>query len=484
MKMLVNGIWTDAILGKFIDVFNPATNVIIDTVPRATKEDVEKAVTYAKIGYKINRATPVYKRAEYLSRTSDLILEHVDDLVELMIAENGKSFYWADYEIRKTAEIFQNFADRCKDPQGETYPMDSMVGCSGQMAMVYRQSRGVVGAIIPFNFPMEMLGYKVAGSLAAGNSVVVKLSGDCPLTCLRTGQLMLEAGVPKEIFHFLPGHGNEAGDALVVHPDVPVITFTGSSSVGANIMERSGKYLKHLSLELGGNDPVIVFEDADLDSVANNLVKGRMTVGNGQACVADKRFIVHRSIEKELLDKCKAVVEKLKIGDPSDHSVDVGPVIHAKSASNIEAMINDAINKGAHIITGGKRIGETFIQPTILADVTEEMDVFSKECFGPVAPFTIFDTEQQAINLANNSQYGLQGAVYSRDISRAMRVADEMEVGGVVINASSCFRPGNVPYMPRKMSGIGTDNMYNCYEEMTTGKAIVINDAIGRLIGK
>jgi acyl-CoA reductase-like NAD-dependent aldehyde dehydrogenase len=480
MKMLINGQWADAILKDTIPVYNPSTHELIDHVPLGTKEDIFKAVEYAKAGYKINRSIPAKVRYEYLVKAGNLLLEHLEELRETMILENGKPWYWADFEVKKSAEILITLADRAKDAQGTTYPMDAMDGCAGQMSMVYRQPRGIVGGIIPFNFPLEMLAYKVGGALAAGNSIVVKLSEDCPLTCLKAGKLFLEAGIPRECIHLIPGYGDNAGDALVTHPDVPMITFTGSSEVGKIIMERSAKFLKHLSLELGGNDPVVVFEDADLDTIAQNIVKGRMTVGNGQACVADKRFIVHEKVYDELIAKCKAVTEKLKLGNPIDPSVDVGPVNNEAAAIKIEKQINDSLAAGAKIVTGGKRVNKTFIEPTIIKDVTRDMVIFREECFGPVAPFTKFSTEEEALDLANDSIYGLQGAVYSKDISRALRIADEMEVGGVVVNGSSCFRPGNVPYMPRKQSGIGTDNMYNAYEENTQGKAIVIHGVISR----
>jgi acyl-CoA reductase-like NAD-dependent aldehyde dehydrogenase len=414
-------------------------------------------------------------RIDYLRRTSELIYENLDELRDMTIAENGKSYHWATFEINKTAEIFETVADRVKDPQGATYPMDAMSGCESQMAWMYRQSVGVVGGIIPFNFPSEMLAYKAAPALVAGNSIVLKLSEDCPLTCLRIGELMLEAGVPFEAFHMLPGYGHEAGEVLVTHPKVPVITFTGSSAVGKQIMAAAAPWLKKLSLELGGNDPVIIFEDADIDKAAFNLIRGRMTVGNGQACVADKRFLVHESVKDQFIELGAKYVKELKLGNPADRSVDVGPVIHEAAAIHIEEQINDAISRGATVICGGKRVNKTFIEPTIISDVPVDSQLFSEECFGPVAPVATFKTEEEAIKIANDSPYGLQGAVYSKDISRAMRVADEMDVGGVVINDSSCFRPGNVPYMPRKESGLGTDNMFNCLEEMTTGKAIVIS---------
>jgi len=478
--MLINGEWVSSDSDAFIEILNPATHVTLGSVPRGNKNDIYKAVACAKKGYEINRSNSARERHVYLVKAGNLLLENLDELRATMIAENGKSWAWADFEVKKSAEILLTIADRAKDPQGQTYPMDAMDGCAGQISMVYRQPRGVVGAIIPFNFPLEMLAYKVGGALAAGNSIVAKLSEDCPLTCLKAGALFLEAGIPKEAFHLITGYGTEAGEPLVEHPEVPMITFTGSSEVGRIIMEKSAKYLKHLSLELGGNDPVIVFEDADLDLIAQNIVRGRMTVGNGQACVADKRFIVQEKVYDTLIEKCAKVVATLQVGDPADQAVDVGPVNNENAALNIEQQINESVQAGAKIVAGGKRFNKTFIQPTIIKDVTPDMVLFREECFGPVAPFIKFSTEEEALQLANDSVYGLQGAVYSNDISRALRVADEMDVGGVVINGSSCFRPGNVPYMPRKQSGIGTDNMYNAYEENTQGKAIVVHNAITR----
>ncbi len=476
MKMLVNGEWKDAIAGGCIEIYNPATKEHIDTVPRALKEDMDEAVEYAKKGYQINRKLTSRQRAAYLERVADLMDEHHDELREIMVKENGKTLSWADFEVGKSTEIIRVLAHQPKEPVGKTYPMDSMLDCAGMMAMVYRQPRGVVGAIIPFNFPLEMVAYKVGSALCAGNSIVVKLSEDCPLTCLRLGELMIEAGVPKEALHMLVGYGVDAGNALVEHPDVPVITFTGSTATGKLIMERSGKYLKHLSLELGGNDPVIVCDDGDLDAVAKGLIKGRFTVGNGQACVADKRIIADRKIADALIQKIVGIAQSLKLGDPMDPTVDVGPVINDKAAQNIERMINDAVQKGATIHAGG-HCHDSFVEPTVISGIVKGMDLYDQECFGPVVSIITFDGDEEGLAIANDSTYGLQGAVFSKDISRAMKIADAMEVGGVVINSSSCFRPGNVPYMPRKQSGIGTDNMFNCYEEMTTGKAIVIGNA-------
>ena len=474
MKMLIDGEWVNAADGRTIMIDNPATLEPIDEVPCATAEDVNRAVQCAREGFQINRRLPALQRHRYLVRAGELILEHAKELESLMIKENGKPHLWADFEIRKTAEIFTTVAERVKDPSGTTYPMDSMDGCATHMAMEYRQPIGVVGAIIPFNFPAEILAYKLAGALAGGNSVVAKLPEDCPLTCLRIGELLLEAGIPPKVFHLLPGYGDEAGEALVTHPDVPAISFTGSTEVGKRIMRKAAPYLKKLMLELGGSDPVLVFADADLDLVARNLVNGRMTVGNGQACVADKRFLVEKAVVDEFTELAKEVVSSLRMGDPSDPSVDVGPLIHERAAQRVESQIQDAVQKGAEVVTGGKRVNRTFIQPTVLARVTTEMDLMKTECFGPVAPVMSFESEEEALRVANDTCYGLQGAVYTRLIDRALRLADELEVGGVVINGSSCYRPGNIPFMPRKESGLGTDNLFHCMEELTTGKAVVV----------
>jgi len=479
MKMLINGAWVDAINGEEIEVLNPATGEKIDTIPRGRAEDIELSVQAAIKGYEINRRISARDRSAYLLKGADIIDSHHQEIKDILIAENGKSHYWADFEIDKTAEIIRTLADRAKDPQGKTYPMDAMKDCAGQIAMVYRQPRGVVAGIIPFNFPLEMMAYKLGGALCAGNSVILKLSEDCPLACLRIGELLLEAGVPKEVFHMVTGYGIEAGNPLVEHPDVPMITFTGSSAVGKHIMEHSAKYLKHLSLELGGNDPVIVCEDADLDLVARGLIKGRFTVGNGQACVADKRLIVDEKVVDELVARCVAVAKSMTVGNPADPRVDVGPVIHKKAADRIEAMIEDAVSKGAILQCGGRGEGN-FILPTVITGVVKNMALYDEECFGPVVTMIACKDEDDGLRIANDSPYGLQGAVYSKDVSKALQLADMLEVGGVVINGSSCFRPGSVPYMPRKESGIGTDNMYNCYDEMTTGKAVVICNAIGR----
>ena len=479
MKMLINGEWLDAKSGKVIEIRNPSTNELIDTVPQGDAADIELAVEAAKRGALINRSIPALERCNYLHRTADLLDKHHDKLKSIIIAENGKTDHWADFEIDKTAEILRSLGERAKDPQGTTFPMDAMKGCAGQISMVYRQPRGVVGGIVPFNFPVETLGYKLGGALCAGNSIILKLPEDCPLALLYIGELLLEAGVPKEAFHMITGYGEEAGNAIVEHPEIPVISFTGSCEVGKIIMERSGKHLKHLALELGGNDPVIVCEDADVELVAKNLIMGRFTVGNGQACVADKRLIVNKAVEQELIKHCVAVAASMKVGDPSDPSVDIGPVINQRAAKNIQAMIDDAVAKGATVHFGGSHTGN-FIDATVISGVKKGMQLYSDECFGPVVTIISCESDQEALEIANDSTYGLQGAVYSRDISKAFSLADEMEVGGVIINGSSCLRPGNFPYMPRKASGIGTDNMYNCYEEMSAGKAIVVCNAISK----
>jgi acyl-CoA reductase-like NAD-dependent aldehyde dehydrogenase len=475
MEMLINGVDTESVSGERIEIFNPATGELIDTVPRAKDEDVDIAVRAAKAGVRINSRVPAHQRYAYLSEAARLILAHLDELITLLVAENGKSQSWADFEIRKGAEVFQTLAERVKDPQGATYPMDSMFGAETGMSMLYKQPLGIVGAIVPFNFPVELMAYKLAGALAGGNAVVVKLPEDCPLVCLKIGKLLLEAGAPAAAFQLITGLGHESGAALVRHPDVSMISFTGSTEVGKDIASVAGAQLKKVSLELGGNDPVIVFEDADLAAVADTIVKGRMTVGNGQACVADKVWLVQDSVADKFGELAAQVAAGVTFGDPADPSVEVGPLITEKAADRVIAQVQEAVSQGARVLVGGEKFGACGVQPTVLIDVPRSADLIANECFGPVVPIVRFSTEQEAIEIANSSRYGLQGAVHTTDISRAMRVADQLEVGGVVVNGSSCFRPGNVPYMPRKESGVGRDNMFDAVDEMTVGKAIVIN---------
>ena len=475
MDMIICGEKRSAISGKTIDIDNPATEEVFDTVPRAGAEDVDLAVGHAKAGLRINSQLPAHRRYGYLVKTSQLMVEHCDRLVELLVRENGKSRTWAEFEVRKAAEVFQTIAERVKDPQGATYPMDSMYNAETRLSMLYKQPLGVIGAIVPFNFPVELMAYKVAGALAGGNAVVVKLPEDCPLTCLVIGELMLEAGVPPETFHLLTGLGPEAGTAIVRHPEVAMISFTGSTEVGKEIAVEAGRQLKRVSLELGGNDPVIVFDDVDLDVVAESIVGGRMTVGNGQACVADKVWLVHESVVDALASAAARVASGLSYGDPADPSVDVGPLISARAADRVYQQIQEAVREGATVVAGGERFGARGITPTVLRDVLRTSSLLADEVFGPVVPLVSFTTEKEAIEIANSSRYGLQGAVWTKDISRALRVADQLAVGGVVINGSSCFRPGNIPYMPRKESGLGKDNMFDAMDEMTVGKAVVFN---------
>jgi acyl-CoA reductase-like NAD-dependent aldehyde dehydrogenase len=474
-KMLIAGEWVAALSGRALEVDNPATGAVLDTVPRAEAADVDLAVTSALAGAKENARLPAHERYRYLTAVADLILRDVEELTTLLVAENGKSRDWADFEVRKGAEVFRTIAERVKDPQGASYPMDSMYGAESAMSMIYKQPLGVIAAIVPFNFPVELLAYKVAGALAGGNGVVVKLPEDCPLTCLRIGELLLEAGAPATAFQLVTGLGDEAGAPLVRHPSTAMISFTGSTEVGRAIATEAGRQLKRVALELGGNDAVIVFDDADVRTAAEAIVRGRMTVGNGQACVADKVWLVHESIADDFAAAAAETAGRLRFGDPEDPTVDVGPLITKEAADRVLAQIDAAVEQGAKVVVGGTRFGERGVAPTVLTGVGRDSTLVTDECFGPVVPIVRFSTEQEAVEIANSSRYGLQGAVFTNDISRAMRVADQLEVGGVVVNGSSCFRPGNVPYMPRKESGLGADNMFHALEEMTAGKAVIIN---------
>lgn len=475
MRMLIDGHWTDASDGRVIAIDNPATGAHVDDVPRASRDDVDRAVAAARRGVRENSRIPAHERFRYLSETADRILARTDELAAMLVVENGKSWDWALFEVRKGAEVFRTIAERVKDPQGGSFPMDSMFGAESAMSMIYKQSLGVIGAIVPFNFPVELFAYKVAGALAGGNAVVVKLPEDCPLTCLTLAEILLESGAPGAALQVLTGYGEEAGRAIVEHPDVAMISFTGSTAVGKQIAATAGGQLKRVSLELGGNDPVIVFDDVDVEEVAEAIVKGRMTVGNGQACVADKVWLVHEDVAEAFEAAAVRVAERLRHGDPADHGVDVGPLISREAADRVLDQLARAQGEGARVLTGGTRFGERGIVPTVITDVPQDSTLVLNECFGPVVPIVRFRDEAEAVRVANSSKYGLQGAVFTNDISRAMRVADELDVGGVVVNGSSCFRPGNIPYMPRKESGLGADNMFHALDEMTAGKAVVIN---------
>jgi len=478
MNMLIGGQSVPARSGKVIEVRNPATGDVLDTVPQAGPDDVQAALHFARLGRKIMAAMPAHQRSDILRRTSELIARDLDALTKLLTSENGKTIRQCRAEMVTTQRLFLDFAEEAKRIKGTYLPMDNVPGLEHMLAYTVRQPVGIVVGIIPFNYPAELFAHKIPGAIAAGASVIVKLPEQCPLTVLRIGSLMLEAGLPPEGMQMITGYPADLGDQLLTSPDVNLISFTGSVGAAKLIAGKAADTLKRLAFELGGTDAMIVLEDADLSAAADAVVGGRLTNGAGQICCAVKRVLVHEQVYQPfldlLMDKCKAI----RMGDPTLEDTDLGPLISPAAAGKAEQQVQDSIKMGARVVSGGHRVGASYFEPTILVDVTADMPVMKDEVFGPVAPVCAFKDADAAVAMANDSLFGLQASVFSENIHKALRVAHQLDVGGVVINASGAFRPGNVPFGGNKQSGIGRESIVDTVLEMTSEKTIVINDAL------
>jgi acyl-CoA reductase-like NAD-dependent aldehyde dehydrogenase len=478
MKMLLRGRPADAISGRTFQVLNPATGEVIDTVPQADPEDVREAIEIARTGRPLMARLPAHRRSAILKGTADLIGEHFDELVDLLTRENGKTVRQCRAEMTTTQRLFVDFAEEAKRIKGEVLPMDGVPGLEHMLAYTVRQPVGIVVGIIPFNYPAELFAHKIPGAIAAGASVIVKLPELCPLTVLRIGELMFQAGLPGEGMQMITGFPADLGDALLTHPDIRMISFTGSVPAAKAIAGKAADTLKRLAFELGGIDAMIVLADADLEAAVDAVVQGRLTNGAGQICCAVKRVLVQDSVYDVFLDRLLQRCHGIKMGDPLSEETELGPLITPQAAAKVDAQVKESVAMGARCLAGGARVGYSFYQPTVLVDVTPDMPVMKDEVFGPVAPVCTFTDVEEAIGMANGSAYGLQSSVFSTNISSALRIAHRLEVGGVVINGSGAFRPGNVPFGGAKQSGIGRESIVETVREMTEEKTIVINQAL------
>ena len=475
MRMLINGDWVDAEDKGTIEVVNAANGELIETVPSATLSDVNRAVEVACEGREIMARTTAHERFEFLRRSAELIRKDADELAVLLATENGKPIRQTRVEIEVTARLLGDFGEEAKRIRGETFTMDEVPGCEGQIAMTFHEPLGTVAAICPFNYPAELFAHKAGPALAAGNALITKPPTDCPLTLLRIGELMIEAGVPPKGYQMLTGPGSVVGMELARSPEVAMISFTGHTDTGKAIMAEAAKLLKRVSFELGGNDPILVFDDADIDQATEAVVDGRLGRGNGQICCAVKRIITQDTVAPQFTEMLVEKTKRLKMGDQLQEDTDVGPLTSEEAAIRVEQSIKKTIEEGAKCLVGGTRVNGTFIEPTILVDVTPAMTVARQEVFGPVAPIMTFATEEQAIDIANDTIYGLQAGVFTKDVTRAFRVARQLEAGGVVVNWGTCWRPGNVPFGGYKQSGLGREGVYHTIEEMTELKTIILN---------
>jgi len=483
MKMLIDSHWVEASDGNWQEVCNPGTGEVIDKVPIATLKDAEKALLAAQRGKEAMGRLPAHERSTILVRIADAMEADKAALSELLARENGKPIKQTRGEVEAAIRIYRGFAEEAKRILGKVVPMDAVPGQERNLAFTIRQPLGVVAAIIPFNYPVELCAHKDGAALAAGNAVIVKPPSNCPLTLLKIAALMEEAGLPKAAHQVITGPGKLIGDFLARSQGIQMITVTGSTEVGIKISQLAAQNLKKVHLELGGNDAMIICSDADLEKAAEAVVLGRLARGNGQICCAVKRIFVDAQVYNNFAEILTEKVRALKVGDQLDEDTDVGPLINEEAARKVEAAINDAVKAGAKLRAGGHR-KNAFIEPTVLTDIHPQVELFREEIFGPVAPLVAFQNLDEAIEMANDSPYGLQAALFTKDINRAFDIAYRLEAGGVIINWSSAIRVESLPFGGIKMSGHGREGLYDTINDMTEQKIILVHDALSVFTSK
>ena len=461
-------------LERSIEIKSPLNGQLIGQVEAMTKEQVNETIRKAKEGLKEWKAKPLYERVEYLYKVADLLLEKESELTELLIKEVGKDKKSAQTEVIRTADLIRFTADTAKNMHSENRRADRFPGGNkGKIAIIDREPVGVVLAVSPFNYPVNLAASKIAPALVGGNTVIFKPATQGSLCGSLLAKVFIEAGLSEGVLGLVTGKGSEIGDYVVTHPDINFINFTGSTEVGQHIA-RQAKMIP-LLMELGGKDAAIVLEDADLELAATHIVAGAFSY-SGQRCTAIKRVLVDEKVADELTAKLLVKVEKLKVGNPieTDEALDVVPLINSGSADFVEGLIVDAKEKGAKLIYGGGRTGN-LIEPTLLDQVTPEMRVAWEEPFGPVLPIMRVKSVEEAIELANKSEYGLQSSVFTGDMNRAFEVAEKLEVGTVQINHKTERGPDHLPFLGVKNSGMGVQGISYSIEAMTRIKSTVIN---------
>lgn len=465
-KIYLDGVWADADLGAVTEVINPATGALVATVPNAGAQETCKAIDAAARAFVLWRSITAEERSRILRRWSDLIIAHKEDIAHIMTAEQGKPLAEADAEVMTAASYVEWFAEEARRVYGDTIPSP----WSDKRLVVVKEPVGVCAAITPWNFPVAMIVRKVAPALAAGCTMVLKPAPQTPLSALAMAELAWRAGVPAGVFSVLTGDAMEIGGEITSNPIVRKLSFTGSTGTGRVLAAQCAPTLKRLSLELGGNAPFIVFDDAKLDEAVAGAVAAKYR-NTGQTCICANRVFVQDGIYDAFIEKFAAAVAALKVGDGTMPGVEQGPLIDDAALSKVEALIADATTRGARIVTGGQRhaLGRTFFQPTVLADVPLTARVVREEIFGPVAPVVRFQDEQEVVRMANDTEFGLAAYFYSKDISRAWRVAGALEYGMVGINAA-LITTAVAPFGGVKQSGMGREGSKYGIEEYVDTK--------------
>ena len=460
-----------------ITVTNPGTGEVLGTVPAMSVDDVDAVIAAANRAQRRMAAMPAHGRATLLLRVADLIAAEQDALGRMLAAENGKPVRQTRDEVAAAIRIFRGYAGEATRLFGRQIPLDAVPGLEQHLAVTMREPLGVVAALVPFNYPVELYAHKAAAALAAGNAVVVQAPAKCPLTLGRVAELVRAAGFPADAHQLVTGDVR-VSEHLASSPGIAAISLTGSTAAGRAIAQRAAGTLKKVMLELGGNDALIVLSDADVEQAARAVVLGRLARGNGQICCAVKRVYAQRRVHDTFVEALAAQATELCVGDQLLDQTEVGPLITESAAQQVETAVGRLVADGARLVAGGSRHG-AFVDPTVLVDVPPASPALREEIFGPVAPVARFDDPAEAVAMANESPYGLHAAVFTRDISRAFSMARALDVGGVIINGSTALRAENLPFGGTKDTGGYREGLHETVLDLTRQKTVVVMGAFG-----
>ncbi|MBP6407156.1 MAG: NADP-dependent glyceraldehyde-3-phosphate dehydrogenase [Fusobacteriaceae bacterium] len=471
-KNLLNGKWVTSNSNNLIKVDAPHDNSYIGDIQSMTKNEVDLAFTGARTAFKTWKNSNLSERADILHKAADLLVENADTIANILAREISKDYKSSYSEVVRTADFIKYTAEEAKRLRGETLYGDAFEGSAkNKMSIVTREPLGVVLSIAPFNYPINLSASKIAPALMAGNTVLFKPPTQGAISALYLIEVFRAAGIPEGVINTVTGRGSEIGDYLITHKEVDMVNFTGSSEVGRHIASIAG--MIPMIMELGGKDAAIVLDDADLEDTAKNIVSGAFSY-SGQRCTAVKRVLVMENVADELTALVKKELEKVKVGMPFDEGVTVTPLIDNKSADFVQSLVDDAIEKGATLVLGNKR-EKNLIYPTLFDNVTLDMRIAWEEPFGPILPIIRVKSAEEAIEISNKSEYGLQSAVFTSNIDKAFSVAQKLEVGTVHINNKTQRGPDHFPFLGVKSSGMGTQGIRYSIEAMSRPKAIVVN---------
>ncbi|MGN4542906.1 aldehyde dehydrogenase family protein [Bacillus cereus group sp. MYBK95-2] len=468
--LYINGSWKS--VNTYKPLYAPYSEETLAEIAQGTEEDVKEAVTAAKNAMIKMNTLSAYDRATILEKVAQKMDERREEFAEIIAKEAAKPIRAARGEVDRTVQTYKFAAEEAKRIYGETLPLDAAPGADGRIAYTIRKPIGVIGAITPFNFPLNLVAHKVGPAIAAGNTVVLKPADQTPLSSYALVELFEEAGLPNGALNIISGPGPTVGEAIVKNDYVASITFTGSPKVGIGIKQKAG--LKRVTLELGSNAAVIIDEDVELTDEIIERVKWGAFVNNGQVCISVQRIFVHETKIHEFLSKLKKAMESVVVGDPLLEETDVSALISKKDVERIDMWVQEAIKEGATVLCGGKKQDARIFEPTVLTNVPDHVSVQCQEVFGPLMTVNTFKEFDEAIEQVNNSRYGLQAGVFTNNLFKAMRAIDELEVGGVMINDIPTFRVDHMPYGGVKESGTGREGIKYAIEEMTEMKLVCI----------